>query len=96
MVASSGAALNQLGVVIEIGLTGSGYLRTDTDKRPHDRGNARSVLLSPLREWIVRRGSVACHPLKEAIDNARAMTDQVQGPLPTALLEPLPHEFCRW
>jgi hypothetical protein len=30
MVASSGAALNQLGVVIEIGLTGSGYLRTDT------------------------------------------------------------------
>jgi len=30
MVASSGAALNQLRVVIEIGLTGSGYLRTDT------------------------------------------------------------------
>jgi hypothetical protein len=37
MVASSGAALNQLRVVIEIGLTGSGYLRTDTEPTQRDR-----------------------------------------------------------
>jgi hypothetical protein len=45
MVASSGAALNQRRVVIEIGLTGSGYLRTDTNFWRFSRYLSRDVTL---------------------------------------------------